>query len=320
MLSAASMRAFSALLVGMALAACLLADNARADDGLSLPAAVSSDVVAETATATASEAGASVPEPLDNAVVDATAAVDAIVDEGIEAVSPVVSAATSAVTATTSAVTATTSAVTATTDSLIAPVTRASTVVAGAKRVSRTEKAAVAPKPLAPQLPGGAPKASSASARQPALPSVATVDVVERREPVVTRSKPRRVNPGAGGVHASRKTLPAKPKTRDSASPSSVAHDLQASPRRGFTISPAQPAVERATPPSHRQAPPLPPPSIPLGLGVAAGSAASGFGLALLSALLASFVLAAPRLGRWLRPAPDLARSPAYVSLLERPG
>jgi hypothetical protein len=55
-----------------------------------------------------------------------------------------------------------------------------------------------------------------------------------------------------------------------------------------------------------------------LGLAAAAASSASGGGPTL--ALLALFLLAIPRMGRWLRPLDHLGRSPAYVSLLDRPG
>jgi hypothetical protein len=42
--------------------------------------------------------------------------------------------------------------------------------------------------------------------------------------------------------------------------------------------------------------------------------------LLVIATLLAPFLLAAPRPGRRLRPACDLMRPPAFVSLLERPG
>jgi hypothetical protein len=63
---------------------------------------------------------------------------------------------------------------------------------------------------------------------------------------------------------------------------------------------------------------PLGDPDTP-GLG---GTPGGGIGplLLVLTALLAPFVLAAPRPGRRLRPACDLMRPPAFVSLLERPG
>ena len=58
--------------------------------------------------------------------------------------------------------------------------------------------------------------------------------------------------------------------------------------------------------------------SIPASSGGAFGSGFSGAGfLAILSALL---MLAAPLVGRWLRPATGLALRPAFASLPERPG
>jgi hypothetical protein len=52
--------------------------------------------------------------------------------------------------------------------------------------------------------------------------------------------------------------------------------------------------------------------------GAAGGSGLTGSGL--LAALIALSLLAAPRLGRRLRPTPDRRSSPAFVLLLERPG
>jgi len=53
------------------------------------------------------------------------------------------------------------------------------------------------------------------------------------------------------------------------------------------------------------------------------GSAAPpplAFFFGLFAALVAAVGLAAQRLSRWLRLAPDLCRPPLYVSVLERPG
>jgi hypothetical protein len=65
------------------------------------------------------------------------------------------------------------------------------------------------------------------------------------------------------------------------------------------------------------EAPQLPSPLSALGAAV---SSAAGSGLEIPAALLVALLLAAPRLGRRLRPTPDLWRPPAYVSLLDPPG
>jgi hypothetical protein len=55
-------------------------------------------------------------------------------------------------------------------------------------------------------------------------------------------------------------------------------------------------------------------------LGLAAAAVSSATGTNVLFAFLALFLLAIPRMGRWLRPLRNLGWSPAYVSLRERPG
>jgi hypothetical protein len=60
-------------------------------------------------------------------------------------------------------------------------------------------------------------------------------------------------------------------------------------------------------------------PSVSSALGGAAASAASS-GYEIPAALIVALLLVAPRLGRLLRPTPDLWRPPAYISSLDRPG
>jgi hypothetical protein len=60
-------------------------------------------------------------------------------------------------------------------------------------------------------------------------------------------------------------------------------------------------------------------PSLPSALGSAVASAV-GSGHEIPAAILAALVLVAPRLGRRLRPTPDLRRPPLYVLALENPG
>ena len=64
----------------------------------------------------------------------------------------------------------------------------------------------------------------------------------------------------------------------------------------------------------------LPAPSLPAGLPGSGFGASAGLMAGLLAALLALFCLAWPRLGRWLRPEPIFWPTPAFVSVLERPG
>lgn len=84
---------------------------------------------------------------------------------------------------------------------------------------------------------------------------------------------------------------------------------------------PAGPSATPRTQPDGRGASPegpqLPSPLSALG---AAASSAAGSGLEIPAALLVALLLVAPRLGRRLRPTPDLWRPPLYVSALERPG
>jgi hypothetical protein len=60
-------------------------------------------------------------------------------------------------------------------------------------------------------------------------------------------------------------------------------------------------------------------PSLPSVLG-ATGASAAGSGVEIPAALLAALLLVAPRLGRRLRPTPDLRRPPLYVLAVENPG
>ena len=54
--------------------------------------------------------------------------------------------------------------------------------------------------------------------------------------------------------------------------------------------------------------------------GSAGAGLGGGFGLAVSAILVAFLFLAAPRYGRRLRPTAELARPPALLSVLERPG
>jgi hypothetical protein len=65
------------------------------------------------------------------------------------------------------------------------------------------------------------------------------------------------------------------------------------------------------------EAPQLPSPLSALGAAV---SSAAGSGLEIPAALLAILLLVAPRLGRLLRPTPDLWRLPLCNFVLDRPG
>jgi hypothetical protein len=60
-------------------------------------------------------------------------------------------------------------------------------------------------------------------------------------------------------------------------------------------------------------------PSLPSAL-VAAAASAVGSGYEIPAAILAALLLAAPRLGRRLRPTPDLRRPPFRLALIENPG
>jgi len=62
--------------------------------------------------------------------------------------------------------------------------------------------------------------------------------------------------------------------------------------------------------------PPVPAPGI---AGAAAGAGGGSVPLLLFAIVLATFALAAPRLGRWLRPTPDARRS-QHVLAFEAPG
>jgi hypothetical protein len=81
-----------------------------------------------------------------------------------------------------------------------------------------------------------------------------------------------------------------------------------ATPSAGRTAAPV-------APPERAPAPPVPGP----GIGGAGASGGSAPPLLLFAILLATLALAAPRLGRWLRPTPD-ARRPQHVLAFEAPG
>jgi hypothetical protein len=130
--------------------------------------------------------------------------------------------------------------------------------------------------------------------------------------------------PAVGGIvhpHARRNAVGAATRHRAPALRSVVWTPHPATPAALAPLPPVRQAPATGPAAAVVQAPAeLPKTLDPFGIGAPGSAAAFGFAAAVVAALIAGLVLAAPRFGRWPRPSADLAPQPAFSSPLERPG
>lgn len=274
------------------------------------------------------DAAAQVTQTVTNATAPANTAAAPVLQTASTTTAPLTTAAAPvAQTVTTTAAPVTAAAapvlqtVTTTADPVVAPVATALTPVVQA--VTNTTTTAVSA--AAPVTERVAPVAATADRLTP---------TAQRRDEVTTVLSP--VATAVSGSTDARTPVSVAPAAGQGSTKTAppVAHRAQQQPTGTLVtastpdalIAPSSPTTDThgAREPS-AQAPDSPLPGLPLrdtipGLAGTLSAAASSGSVAFFAALLTLFIIAIPSVGRWLRPALDVARPSGFVSPIEVPG